>query len=81
MNIQRGSIVTAKAGRDKGNFFVVLDCNSKFAYIADGKRRKVEAPKKKSLRHLSATNSVIDGSIKTNPQVKRILNEFIKNGG
>mgnify|MGYP007076769095 CR=1 FL=1 len=41
MNTVKGSIVKAVAGREKNGFFVVLDCDSVFAYIADGKRRKV----------------------------------------
>jgi len=40
MNTVKGSIVKAVAGREKNGFFVVLDCDSVFAYIADGKRRK-----------------------------------------
>ena len=81
MSIVKGSIVRAKAGRDKGGFFIVLDADNQFAFIADGKRRKVQHPKKKKLIHLSATNTVIEGSIQTNPQIKRILNQFINNGG
>lgn len=81
MNTVKGSIVKAKAGRDKGGFFVVLDTDSEFAYIADGRRRKVEHPKRKKLIHLEATKTVIEGSFETNPQIKRILNEFIANGG
>lgn len=49
MNTVKGSIVKVVAGREKNGFFVVLDCDSVFAYIADGKRRKVEKPKRKSL--------------------------------
>lgn len=79
MNIQKGSIVQAKAGRDKGGFFVVLSVSNGFALIADGKRRKVDNPKRKNLCHLAATNTVYEGSIQTNPQIKRILSPF--NGG
>ncbi len=71
----------AKAGRDKGGFFIVLDTDAEYAYIADGRRRKVEHPKRKKLIHLAPTNTVIEGSFETNPQIKRILKEFIENGG
>lgn len=81
MNIVKGSIVRANAGRDKNSFFIVLDTDSQYAYIADGKRRRLEHPKKKNLIHLDATNTVIKGSFKTNPQIKKVLNEFIKDGG
>lgn len=81
MNTVKGSIVKAVAGREKNTFFVVLDCDSVFAYIADGKRRKVEKPKKKKLIHISPTGTVIEGSIKTNPQIRKILNNFRKSEG
>lgn len=81
MNTIKGSVVRANAGRDKGSFFVVMSVEGKYAYIADGRRRKVENPKKKKLIHLSASKTVIDGSIETNPQVRRILNDFINGNG
>lgn len=80
MSIVKGSIVKAKAGRDKDGFFVVLGLDGQFAFIADGKRRRLEHPKNKKLKHLEATNTVIEGSIETNPQIRKILNDF-KNGG
>ena len=69
MNIQKGSIVRAKSGRDKGKFFLVLSVEGHFAFIADGKTRKLEKPKKKNLLHLAA-------SAETNPQIKRILSDL-----
>ncbi len=80
MSIVKGSIVKAKAGRDKDGFFVVLGINGRFALIADGKRRKIEHPKSKKLTHLEETDSVIGGSVQTNPQIRKILSDF-KNGG
>ena len=72
MNTVKGSIVKAVAGREKNGFFVVLDCDSVFAYIADGKRKLI---------HISPTGTVIEGSIKTNPQIRKILNNFRKSEG
>ena len=80
MSIVKGSIVKAKAGRDKDGFFVVLKVESGYAYIADGRTRKIEKPKKKKLIHLSPANTVIEGSLETNLQIKRALSQF-KNGG
>lgn len=81
MNTVKGSIVKALAGKEKGSFFLAVAVDSTYVYIADGRRRKVEHPKKKKLIHVSATNTIVKGSFETNPQIKRILNEFIKNGG
>ena len=76
MNIQKGSIVRAKSGRDKGKFFLVLSIEGHVAFIADGKTRKLEKPKKKNLLHLAATTVVYTGSAETNPQIKRILSDL-----
>lgn len=81
MDIVTGSIVFARAGRDKGGCFVVLGTDGTFAFIADGRRRRVEAPKKKKLIHLCATKTVLEGLPATNPQVKRAIREFLSNGG
>ena len=67
--IKEGSIVKAKAGRDKDDLFVVVGIDGSYAYIANGKRRKVEKPKKKKLIHLQHTNGCAK-TYKTNPQIK-----------
>ena len=76
MIIIPGSIVRAKAGRDKDSFFVVVKTEDSFAYICDGKRRKVEKPKKKKLIHLQATNSIVRDSMDTNRKIRKALSEY-----
>ena len=71
-----GQIVKAKAGRDKDGFFVITALDGTFAYIADGKSRKVEHPKRKKLIHLAPTRTVAQG-ISTNREIKRVLTEFL----
>ncbi len=70
--IKEGSIVKAKAGRDKDGLFVVVRLEGRYAYIADGRRRKVEKPKKKKLIHLQHTNNNAQ-SYKTNAEIKKII--------
>ena len=51
-----GTIVFSKKGRDKGYPFVVLlSLDDDFVLICDGRRRKVDKPKRKRRKHLSAT--------------------------
>lgn len=59
----KGQIVFSKAGHDKGDCFIVIDCDEKFAVLADGKRRLLNKPKKKKYIHIQPTNSV-DENIK-----------------
>lgn len=75
--IRKGSVVRACAGRDKNGFFVVLDIAKKYVIISDGKRRPVERPKRKNLRHIAVTNTVLDkASIETNKQIRKALSVF-----
>lgn len=57
--LRLGSIVISKAGHDRGDVLIVteIDGDGNHIYLADGKNRKVENPKKKKLKHVSVTNS------------------------
>ena len=76
MDITAGTVVIAKAGRDKGGCFVVMRFENGFAYIADGKRRKVEAPKKKNPLHLQMTRRILDVQNATNRKIRKLLSEI-----
>ena len=52
MNDTNGSIVLATAGRDQDGLFFVVGQADGFLLLADGKRRKLERPKRKNPRHL-----------------------------
>ena len=55
-NFFEGNVVFSKKGRDKGHMFVVLlSLDDDFVLVCDGDRRKVENPKRKRRKHLSAT--------------------------
>lgn len=56
-DISVGDMVLCTAGRDKEKVFAVLSVNGKQAFIADGKTRRVESPKKKNLKHLIKLSS------------------------
>jgi ribosomal protein L14E/L6E/L27E len=75
MDIVKGSVVKSRAGRDKDEFFVVLDVKDSLAYIANGRDRKVEKPKLKNLKHLAATNAILLLPA-TNKQLRKMLKEF-----
>ena len=60
MEIERGSLVYSIAGRDKGTLFLVLKRDGEFVYLADGNTRKVENPKKKKLKHVNKTNTLLE---------------------
>ena len=52
MDIAKSNIVKSIAGRDAGNYFFVLATEEDFLLLADGKRRRLESPKRKRARHV-----------------------------
>lgn len=51
-----GRVVVAKAGRDKGRAFIIIQrLDDDYVLIADGVRRTMEKPKKKKVKHLKPT--------------------------
>ena len=51
MEWQQGSIVLATAGRDAGMYFAVVAADERFVWLANGKLRRAERPKRKKRRH------------------------------
>lgn len=77
MEFERGRVVRSRAGRDGNGFFVVLRSEEQSAVICDGRRRSLEHPKKKNLRHLAVTGTVLpEDQIKTNREIRRALAPF-----
>ncbi len=82
MEITRGLVVRSKAGHDKGGFFTVLAVEGDYALLCDGKRRPLEHPKRKKLRHVAPTAALLpDSSMKTNREIRRALRPFLCGDG
>ena len=78
MRPEKGQIAFSRAGHDKGQAFVITDCDGRYVYICDGKHRLLEKPKKKKLIHIALTNTVLgEGAIKTNRHIRKSLAVFI----
>ena len=58
MSVSVGQVVFAKAGRDKGNVFIVISLQDEYLYLVDGKRRTLDKPKKKKVKHVQPANYV-----------------------
>ncbi len=78
--IETGSIVLAKSGHDKGGCFVVMGTESEgYIYIANGKQRPVENPKRKNIKHVEEVQNAkrfkADGE-PTNKQIRRFISAY-----
>lgn len=76
-----GRVVFCMAGRDKHRFYTVVALGEGFAFIADGKRRKLAAPKRKNILHLRRTDTCLTPEqIRTDKQLRMSLNVFNSDG-
>lgn len=72
--LKRGSTVISLAGKDKGTLLVVLCTEGTTALTADGRKRRVQSPKRKNFRHLQDTGAILDDqSMATNREIRRAL--------
>lgn len=76
MNIKREMIVKATAGRDSGRYFVILKNEDRFVFIADGKTRKLESPKRKNIKHLKLTDKTIGLDNITDKKLRNVLGKL-----
>jgi len=53
-----GQVVYSKGGHDKGGTFIIISLEGEYVYLADGKRRTLEKPKRKKVKHVQPTKFV-----------------------
>ena len=72
-----GQIVCSKKGRDKGYFLAIVEEGQNYVLVCDGKERPLERPKKKNVKHLSFTGTVLDTDcFNTNKSLRKSLAIF-----
>jgi len=72
-----GQVVLSKAGKDSGSFYAVIREEEGFVYLADGRLRKAENPKKKSIKHIAPTKTVLGPEdLETNSKLRAALSKF-----
>ena len=84
MDISKSDIVLSLAGRDKGKLFYVMDTEDNFVFLADGKGRKLENPKRKKLKHVRRVSrtetrvamKILNGDKVLNSELRRDLATF-----
>lgn len=75
--LETGRVVLATSGRDKGSYYLVLGSEKERVLIADGRRRKLAAPKKKNPNHLTPTDIIIPiCEVTGNRKLKALLSGY-----
>ena len=78
---QISDVVVSKAGRDQGQWFYVLDMDQSFLFLANGKDRTVEKPKRKKRKHVEkvlrsetrVAGKILSGDKVLNSELRRDL--------
>ena len=78
MNITAGTVVISRAGHDCGRAMLVVRTDGEFLFVADGKERKLDKPKKKNKKHVRATSRVINPAGLTDRSLRRTLRELFE---
>lgn len=74
-----GMFAISRAGHDKGQMYLIIKEEGDFAYLADGKTRKLEHPKRKRKKHLQLVKTDLDEVLVEKLKNQNIIyNEEIK---
>lgn len=78
MEFVSGMVVISSAGHDCGGWFAVTGADERYVYIADGKERKLTAPKRKNIKHIRKTGMTVELAGMTDKMLRRALNALSK---
>ncbi len=79
MDLEIGQLVSSKAGRDAGKYYVVIAyLNDTHVLVANGMSRKASQPKKKNIRHLVAHRQIVTGLAQRLEQEHRLTDEQLR---
>jgi len=81
MRIEKADVVISLNGRDGGKRFLVIETEDEYSFLADGKGRRVEKPKRKKNKHLKledrsggqTAEKLRSGERVTNNEIRRAL--------
>ena len=77
-SIKVGAVVLSTQGRDKGMYFVVVSVEKDVVYLADGGMRKLNAPKKKNVKHVSHSGVVLESIATKLHEGKKVFDSEVK---
>ncbi len=72
----KGYLAISKAGRDKGELYVIWDEANEYVYLVDGKYKKLDNPKKKKKKHITIVKHRSEALINSNEDIKLVLKRY-----
>lgn len=53
-----GMFALSRAGHDRDEIYIIINEESEYVYLADGKNRTVDRPKKKNKKHIQVIKKI-----------------------
>ena len=86
MELDIAQIAIPTMGRDKEKPFFIIGIEENYVYLADGRIRKIENPKRKKIKHINPTDldgghvaqKLRNGERVTNSELRKALSVFEK---
>lgn len=79
MELSKGLIVRSIAGHDKGDFQIIMQSEGEYAWVCDGKTRKIEKHKRKNRKHIQLTSTQVqESAMLSNKAIREALKEYRK---
>lgn len=84
--IMIGMLATSKAGHDKDTVYIIVKEDAEYVYLADGKLKTVEKPKKKNKKHIQIIKKesddilrekLLNGQQVYNEEVRKTIGGFV----
>lgn len=75
-------LAISRAGHDKNTLYIVLSCDDTYVWLADGRRRLLESPKKKKWKHVQVIRHLPEeilaqmSSFELDAHVRKILKDY-----
>lgn len=73
-----GMLARSLAGHDTGKLYIILRSEGQYVYLADGKIRTVDRPKKKKKKHVQPVCTQCGAAGMEDAAVRRILKTYLK---
>ena len=72
-----GYLARSIAGHDKGTLYIIIEETDQYLFLANGKERTLEKPKRKNRKHVALIK--IKNPINSNEAIKHSIREYRRN--
>ncbi len=85
---ETGCLVRSLAGHDKGTYYIIIREDAQYVYLADGRIKTAEKPKRKKKKHVQLSykkddalaKKIVDGAAAQNEAIRYFIKKSLQGG-